>query len=164
MPELPDNPEGEHRWRGILAALEEKLQELWDAPGAVRLAHDPRLPQEPGLYLFLEDGVPMYVGQTRNLRNRLANHCRPSSDHGKASFAFNIARRELEQQGVQLPGTREQVEALSIFQEPFTRAKERVEAMEVRYIRCDGPELRTVFEVFATERLGTKTYNTFETH
>ena len=30
--------------------------------------------------------------------------------------------------------------------------------MEVRYQRCDDPELRTVLEVFAAERLGTKTY------
>ena len=164
MGELPDQPEGQRRWSRLVATLEETLQALWDARGAARLAHDPRLPKEPGLYLFLVDGVPVYVGQSRNLRNRLAAHCRPSSRHNSASLAFNLARRELEQQGVELPGTREQVEALPVFQEPFKRAKERVAAMEVRYLRCDDPELRTVFEVFAAERLGTKTYNTFETH
>jgi hypothetical protein len=164
MPELPDQPEGTQRWTALITALEETLRTLWDAPGAVRLAHDPRLPKEPGLYLFLEDGVPVYVGQSRNLRDRLAAHCRPSSDHNKASFAYNIARRQLELEGVKLPGTRAQVEALPVFQEPFKRAKKRVEAMEVRFLRCDDPELRTVFEVFAAERLGTKTYNTFETH
>jgi hypothetical protein len=68
------------------------------------------------------------------------------------------------EQDVDLPGTREEVEALDVFREPFRRAKERVEAMEVRYVRCDDPELRTVFDVYAAERLGTKTYNTFETH
>lgn len=116
------------------------------------------------MYLFLEDGEQLYVGQSRNLRQRLASHCRPSSDHNKASFAFNLARRGLEDQGHQLAGSREDVEQLEVFAQPFKAAKRRVDAMEVRYLVCDDPELRTVFEVYAAERLNTKMYNTFETH
>jgi hypothetical protein len=35
--------------------------------------------------------------------------------------------------------------------------------MEVRFVLCDDPELRTVFEVFASMHLQTP-YNDFETH
>jgi hypothetical protein len=163
-PKLPTNTKGKKRFDDILAKLEPMLDELWEAPGTARLDHRPRIPKKPGLYLFLEDGKPVYVGQSRNLRQRLASHCRKSSGHNSASFAFNIARRELEAKGVDLPGSREKVEKLDVFEEPFLRAKKRLDAMEVRYIRCDDPELRTVFEVYAAERLGTKTFNTFETH
>jgi len=164
LPELPDYPDGVERWAAILGALEDMLQALWDAPGAARLAHSPTVPEAAGMYLFLEDGQPMYVGQSRNLRQRLANHCRPSSGHNKASFAFNLARRELEEQGHQLVGSREAIENLQVFLEPFRDAKKRLDEMEVRYVTCNDPELRTVFEVYAAERLNTKTYNTFETH
>jgi hypothetical protein len=164
VPELPAQPEGKKRWSELVAVLEETLQALWDAPGAVRLGHNPKVPRAPGIYLFLENGAPVYVGQSRNLRDRLAAHCRPSGDHYKATLAFNIARRELEEESGKLPGIRAEVEALPVFQQPFKQAKERVAAMEVRYLVCDDSELRTVFEVFAAERLGTMTYNTFETH
>lgn len=164
MSDLPVNVKGVERWAAILGALEDMLQALWEAPGAARLAHEPRLPQAAGMYLFLEDGEPLYVGQSRNLRKRLANHCRPSSGHNKASFAFNLARRGLEDQGHMLVGSRENIERLEVFAQPFVAAKLRLDAMEIRHIVCDDPELRTVFEVYAAERLNTKKYNTFETH
>ena len=58
----------------------------------------------------------------------------------------------------------EDIERLEVFVQPFEAAKRRADAMEVRYVVCDDPELRTVFEVYAAERLNTKMYNTFETH
>jgi hypothetical protein len=122
VPELPDQPEGKQRWRRLVGDLEKTLHALWNARGAVRLEHDPRVPTEPGLYLFLENGMPVYVGQSRNLRARLAAHCRPSSNHNSASFAFNIARRELKEEGVTLPGSRVAMEALPVFQQAFMEA------------------------------------------
>jgi hypothetical protein len=162
IPEESTN-DGTERWKDIVMRLDPMLQELLDAPSARRLDHRPTLPSAAGIYLFLNDNWPLYVGQTRNLRRRLADHCRASSGHNQASFAFNIARRSLSAKGVQLPRGRSEIEALPEFSERFKQAKAEVDGMEVRYIKCDDAEVRTVFEVFAAVHLGTP-YNTFETH
>src|SRR5205823_11016769 len=84
---------GKRRWDDLLAQLDPLLDELIAAPSATRLEHSPRIPAEPGVYLFLSRGKPMYVGQTRNLRQRIANHCRPSGRENHATFAFLLARQ-----------------------------------------------------------------------
>ena len=89
------------RWEQLLQRLAPLLGDLLAAPAARRRAQI--VPPLPGLYLFGDDSNPIYVGQTRNLRRRLADHCRPSSDHFKASLAFLIARDELNAKKVLLP-------------------------------------------------------------
>jgi hypothetical protein len=164
--DLPRNCEGERRWLEIEDKKDKLLQRLWEAPGAARLDHDPKAPRAAGVYLFVnyveDEPEPWYVGQTRNIRDRLNNHCQPSSGHGKAHFAFNIARGDLETRGMDLRGTRKDVEEREVFRERFTEAKKQVDALEVRFACCEDPELRTVFEVFAAVRLGTR-YNSFQT-
>jgi hypothetical protein len=166
MPKMPPkevtSKAGEKKWRSIEQALPKMLGDLWSAPGAKRL-DQPLIPKEPGLYLFLEEGVPVYVGQTRNLRSRLAAHCRPSGSHNSASFGFLIARSEFKG-GKGKKMTRSQLQAHSAFNKLFVEAKKRVSNMEIRFILCDDPELRTVFEVYAAEHFGTKQFNSFETH
>jgi len=49
------------------------------------------MPKE-GIYLFSERDRHLYVGRTGNMRNRLQIHCRPSSRHNSASFAFLLAQ------------------------------------------------------------------------
>jgi hypothetical protein len=44
----------------------------------------------------------------------------------------------------------------------FARVRAAVGRMEARYVEVDDPELRTVFEVYASVMLGTE--NSFETH
>lgn len=158
---LHDMNDGVDEWSELLARLEPLLSSLLSAPAATRREHGPSIPAAPGLYLFEEDARPMYVGQTRNLRRRLADHCRLSGGHNKASFAFLIARRALAESGMQLAGTRSQLELHDGF--GFPLAKQRVAQMKIRFVTCDDPELRTVFEVFAALRLQTP-YNEFETH
>ena len=44
------------------------------------------------IYLFSQDGCPLYVGRTNNLRKRLQHHTR--NNHNQATFAFLLARHE----------------------------------------------------------------------
>jgi hypothetical protein len=148
-------------WDGLEAQLSGCLRGL-EKKGAPRLEHDPAIPKSPGIYLFLEkDGTPIYVGQSRNLRTRLAQHCVPSGGHNSASLAFNIAKAQHEDDF--LPRTRSQTQRESEFEPLFKEAKESLEQMEVRWIEVESAELRTVLEVYIAVLLGTK-HNSFETH
>ena len=60
--------------------------------------------------------------------------------------------------------TRKALEADPVFAQLFEQAKARVASMDVRYVKVDDPELRTIFEVYAAVMLGTSEYNSFETH
>jgi len=44
------------------------------------------------VYLFSEDGRPLFAGRTRKLRQRFRNHCGNASGHNQAVFAFKLAR------------------------------------------------------------------------
>jgi hypothetical protein len=106
----------------------------------------------------------MYVGQTRNLRNRIKQHGGRASRHNQAVFAFNLARLEAQARGLQLNGTRRQLENNVQFLELFRLSRERVAGMTVRFVEVTDPELRTVFEVYAAVALDTLKHNSFETH
>jgi hypothetical protein len=136
------------------------------APKHPRAEH-PRgtIPARPGLYLF--SGVadkPIYVGQSRNIRARLAQHCRKNADHNSASFAYNIAKETAAKAGADLAGFRADLVARADFNERFLAAKRLVATMPVQFVIEEHADLRTVFEVYATYALGTQEYNTFETH
>jgi hypothetical protein len=141
------------------------LERLLDAPKHPRAEH-PTIPKEPGIYLFSDaKGKPIYVGQSRNIRNRLAQHCRASSPENAASFAFNIAKREAGGRSIDITGFHRK--ALSKHPNSkalFDDAKAQVALMPVQFLVEKHADLRTVLEVYATYALGTQEYNTFETH
>jgi excinuclease Cho len=149
----------------VSSQLEGLLADLVAASKRPRAQHDV-IPKEPGVYLFSDaDGKPVYVGQSRNIYERLAQHCRPSSPENAASFAFNIAKREAEHRSIDIAGFHRK--ALSVqpdFKDLFDDAKAQVALMPVQFMVDNHPDLRTVFEVYATYALGTQAYNTFETH
>jgi hypothetical protein len=155
---------GLRRFTDLADRLPELLQELRNAPAQRRGVGD-KVAAVPGVYLLTEKGEPIYVGQTRNLRRRLGEHGRASARENQASFAFNIARAEAQDSPhINLAQSRKSLEADPAFAPLFSRARQRVSAMEIRVIRLEDPELRTVFEVYAAVAFGTEMYNTFETH
>jgi hypothetical protein len=108
---------------------------------------------------------PIYVGQTRNIRVRLGEHCRPGSPENSASFAFNIAKREATGRAIDIAGfNRKDLSIRPDFKELFDDAKAQVALLLVQFAVETHADLRTVFEVYATYALGTHEYNTFETH
>jgi hypothetical protein len=127
--------------------METLLGQLWAAPAAPRKKHPP-ISRSPGVYLFTENGKPMYVGQSRNLRKRLGWHTRPKSRQNQATFAFALAKRAAEGAGVLPEGTRDDVADHEEFRPFFTDAKAKVAQMDVRFIELPDPHYRTVFEVY----------------
>jgi hypothetical protein len=149
----------------VNARLEPLLAELLDAPKHPRAEHD-SIPKEPGLYLFSDArSKPIYVGQTRNIASRLAQHTRLGSKENQASFAFNIAKREAADQSIDIADfDRKALSVRPDFKELFDNARAQVALMPVQFVVEPHADLRTVFEVYATYALGTQEYNTFETH
>jgi hypothetical protein len=64
-----------------------------------------------------------------------------------------------------LTGTRDEIAVHADFGPLFKAAKERVRAMEFRFVEIDDPAVSTVFEVYAAIALHTEgEFNLFETH
>ncbi|MDQ3758570.1 MAG: hypothetical protein M3331_01305 [Actinomycetota bacterium] len=107
----------------------------------------------------------MYVGRTRDLSRRWADHTRPSSGINSASFAFNIAKKAAAAHGEDVAIARSRLAVEPVFARAFVEAKARVREMDYRFVRVDSPVLSTVGEVYAAMVLGTEgDFNEFETH
>ena len=154
---------GVRRFDGLTDQLAPLLNQLLACEPHVR--GELAAPKSPGVYLFMEAGKPIYVGQTRDFRRRWGEHTRPSSPENSAPFAFNIARAEAVRKKLDVSGSRKALSTLPDFAALFSAAKERVRSMEFRYVEIKDPPLRTVFEVYASLVLGTEgEFNLFETH
>lgn len=121
-----------------------------------------RVPQK-GVYIFYENGNPIYVGRTNRMKDRIKEHGRPSSTHNSAPFAFKLAKKEAIEKGMDLNKSREELERDPTFAKLFSDAKDKVSKMSVRVIEIDDPIIQTIFEVYASMELKTE-FNDFDTH
>ena len=122
------------------------------------------IPQK-GIYVFYENGKPIYVGRSNRMKDRIQEHGRNSSKHGSATFAFNLALDELGlSSGHDAKNTRSEIQEDPAFHKTFDKQKERVRNMQVRVVEIEDQILQTVFEVYAVLELGTARYNRFENH
>jgi len=116
-----------------------------------------------GVYVFYEDEVPIYVGRSNRLRQRVLVHGRPSSGHNSATFAYNLALTAAAEGEIVLPETtRSKTETFPPFRNLYDQAKDRVAAMKIRVIEITDPIEQTIFEVYAAMSLNTD--NDFDTH
>jgi hypothetical protein len=113
--------------------------------------------------VFYENGKPIYVGRSKNLRQRFRQHRHQSSGHNSATFAFMIARLDAEKEGVNIKRTREDLQNDPVFSPIFSKTKKRVSEMLIRVLPMDDPIEQTLFEVYAALELNTE-YNNWETH
>jgi hypothetical protein len=148
----------------LVDSLEPKLTALL-AMAAVRFTDLPRQMPERGIYLFSERGRHLYVGRTNNLRRRLAGHCRPSSNHFSATFAFRIARKKtgLLKAAYSPMGSRGELVKDLIFGPAFVRAKARIAGMDLRFIEETDPIRQALLEIYVAIALKTP-YNDFDNH
>ena len=140
------------------------LDELQGCPAYLRHALPRDLPTE-GVYVFYEDGSPMYVGRSgrQGMRKRIMQHSRPSSGHNQATFAYALMVDALRlPTGHESRLTRD--ETAKMLKGPFLEQKRRVMNMEVRVVEIEVPVVQAVFEIYATVTLGTTRYNRFDTH
>ena len=125
----------------------------------------PREMPKCGIYLLSEQGTPLYVGRSNRLRKRLSNHCRRSATYKMAAFAFRIARESTGNVNATYrpEGSRSALMADPEFAAAFEAAKERIRAMNVRFVEEVDPIRQTLLEVYAALSLATP-YNDFDTH
>lgn len=123
---------------------------------------------EKGIYVFYEQGVPMYVGRVgrtskQTMRNRIRQHTIPSAEHNQAVFAFRLLQERL---GVTTGHGAElsRPELAKKYDAEFKEMKERVRNMEVPAVEIQDSVTQTVFEIYASLSLNTTRYNNFDTH
>ena len=150
------------------AALVETL-----APKLDRLLHmDPltygalprRMPKS-GIYLFTEAGRHLYVGRSNGMRNRYGHHCRPGATHRQAYLAFLLAREATGRTKASYRAGADSRPGLMLdptLADAFVAAKERIRAMEYRYVEEADKNRQALLEIYWAVVLGTP-YNDFGT-
>lgn len=152
------------RFSDIIADLHERLEVLI-APPSFRYATMPRQLPESVVYLFSEDGRPLYVGRSNRFRQRLGNHCRASSGPNQSAFAFRLAREEAGFVEAKYTGenTRSGLMKKPEFQAGFGRAKARLNRMDIRFVAEPDQVKQALLEVYCAVALETP-HNEFGTH
>ena len=112
-----------------------------------------------GVYVFYENGKPIYVGRSNNMSRRIREHGAESSARYSATFAFKLLRKALK-----CPkGSRSQIE--KDYMDEYRQQRERVRAMTFRAVSVSGQLEQTLFETYAVLEMGTAPrYNDFKTH
>lgn len=151
------------RFHDLIDKMASDLARLLEAEARPVGEHS-HIPDEPGVYLFSRPSGPLYVGQSRKIAQRLRQHTRKSSTENQASLAFNMALIEAAARRLELPKTRKERAGHEQFARLFLSAKEELAAMDCSFILLADPVERTIFEMYATEALGTAEFNSFETH
>jgi hypothetical protein len=119
-----------------------------------------------GIYLFTENGKHLYVGRSNRLFERYKNHWGPSKTEREAAFAFKLAREEtgfLKATYKKGEGSRRHLALDATFSKAFIAAKERIRAMEYRWVEETDPTCQCLLEIYAAVCLETP-YNDFDTH
>ena len=117
-----------------------------------------------GIYLFSENGKPVYVGRSRNIRNRYNGHI--SSSPYSASFAFLLAREKTEKNEASYKSdsnSRKELMKDCNFRKAFDEARHRIREMEFRYVEESDSIRQALLEIYCAVKLNTE-YNKFETH
>jgi hypothetical protein len=145
-------------------SLEPKFKALM-AMAPVCYARLPRQMPKCAVYLFSEGDRHMYVGRTNRLRQRLAGHCRPSSSHFSATFAFRIARKKTGflKATYSSTGSRADLVRHLTFGPAFIRANARIAKMDLRFVEEDDPVRQALLEIYVAVTLKTP-YNDFKTY
>ena len=159
----PAQASGTDEVKRVVDQLEPLLARLTGAPKA-KLSSSPSIPTAPGVYLFSDGPNPIYVGQARDLHERLAQQTAPLSTEDSAPLAFGLALVEAEAQGLGVTGTRKEIAEQPEFEPLLRDARRRVADMNVQYIELDDPVTRSIFEVYAARALGTDEFNSRGTH
>ncbi len=151
-------------FRRYIETLEPSFQRLMEMD-PVTVATLPNNIPMAGVYLFSESEKHLYVGRTNTIRKRIQKHCRPSSGHNSATFAFRLARQITGQVNPTYTeqGSRSFLEAHPDFNPVFMRQKERVRNMDVRYVSEPEPMLQALLEMYVSVSLNTP-HNDFDNH
>jgi len=117
------------------------------------------------VYLFSEGGRHLYVGRSNNFRNRLRQHSIDGAQHNQAVFAFRLARESTgkTEASYRPEGSRGSLLTDPDFANAFLSAKQRVRAMDLRYVEEVDQLRQALLEIYVSVVLRTP-YNDFATH
>ena len=151
-------------FREHVESLVPKLASLLAMP-PVTVSALPRNMPFRGVYLFSDGNEHLYVGRTNNLKRRLQNHCRVSSKHHKATFAFRLAREQTGnlRASYKVQGSRSALLVDTLFAPAFAAAKTRLRQLSVRYVEETDPVRQCLLEVYVAVVLKAK-HNDFDNH
>ena len=122
------------------------------------LARLSRTTDFPGCYVFIDNETPVYVGISRGVMKRLIQHLNYDS-HYSASLVYRMATEDYPHEM-----KRDQAMKDEQFKNVFLSAQERLRQMKVAFVEINNDLELYLFEVFASMRLDTDTWNTFRTH
>ena len=147
------------RFDQVIACVREKFGNLCACPKH----HIPDLPKTAGVYLLSDNGCPLYVGRTNNLRKRLQNHIR--NNHNQATFAFLLARHRTGKLKASYKPKGSQRDLLNDpqFRAAFDAARERIRRMDVQFVEEKDPIRQAILEVFVAFETKAK-FNNFDNH
>lgn len=111
-----------------------------------------------GCYVFMEGAKPIYVGISRKVIKRLVQHLNYDS-HNSASLIYRIASEDYPHEM-----KRDQAMKDEMFKAMFFSAQKRLRQMKIAFVEIDNDLELYLFEVFASMKLDTHTWNTFRTH
>lgn len=125
----------------------------------------PRAMPKQGIYLFSDGGVHLYVGRSDNIRGRIALHCRASSQHNQATFAFRMARHQTGrvEAAYTSSGSRKEMAKDAVFGPVFVACKARIKSMALRFVEERDATRQALLEIYAATVLETP-FNDFENH
>jgi hypothetical protein len=147
-----------------ISALHERLESMLKCRPFIYSDKPSRLPRSV-VYLFSENGIPLYVGRSNKFSQRLGNHCRESSTANQSALAFKLAREEagIEKAAYVGAHTRKQLMLNPKFKKGFKKAKFRLNAMQIRYVEEPIQVSQALLEIYCAVALKTR-FNTFHTH
>ena len=111
-----------------------------------------------GCYTLIDGDVPLYVGISKGVLNRLRQHVRGTT-HFDASLAYRMAcashPHEL---------SRSAAMRLENFLRHFGDAQQYLRTLKVAFIEIENPLELYLFEPYVAMELNTAVWNTFATH
>jgi len=107
----------------------------------------------------------MYVGRTNNIRTRVQLHCRPSSGHNSATFAFCMTRSATGNMkaSYSAKASRHHLLEDENFKTTFDQKKKAIRYMNIRFVAEDHPVRQALLEMYVALSLNTP-HNDFENH
>ena len=150
-------------WKEITAKLPGLLIKLKQAPLVAINDFKNTYSLKRGVYVLYDGGKPVYAGRSRNIAERLFEHCRPGSKYNQAHFAFRLAYGLAIARGIDVIKTRKDLERDKQFSRIFSEQKTHVRGMKVRAVEISVPALQAVFEIHAAKMLKTR-FNDFDTY
>jgi hypothetical protein len=112
----------------------------------------------PGCYVFIDGARAVYVGISRTVLKRLVQHLNFDS-HYSASLIYRMATEDYPHEM-----KRDQAMKDDQFRNVFFSVQGRLRNMKVAFIEISDDLELYLFEVFASMKLNTETWNTFRTH